>query len=236
MENKNDVSTMKKEDPNVRYNIEVIYLSNDVEETINVHYNSSFLLDEDQQNKALEDFLSMVKEYRGFKGIISSYIWQDGESKERINLNKLKNYKSIAYANEIAQLGKVKEEYKELLAEVRETSTFTEIKKMDNFKAEALDLITATVNLLLLSGLTEQDFDKHIEKLESYKNGKYKKKSDDLIEDTSKNLDKMIDTCREKLKKVIEDCNRQQEVLSNLHEKINKLKAEGGITCYIDTK
>ena len=96
-------------------------------------------------------FRAWVKEYRSFKGIISLYIWQDGKSKERINLNKLKNYKSIAYANEAAQLGKVKEEYKELLAEVRETSTFIAIKNMDNFKAEALDLITATVNLLLLS-------------------------------------------------------------------------------------
>lgn len=176
MENKNDISTIKKEDPRILYNIEVIYLSNDIEETINVHYNSHFLLDEDQQNKVLEDFLSMVEEYKGFKGIISSCICKDGKSKERINLNKLKNYKSLAYgASNIAQLGKVKEEYKELLAEVRETSTFTTIKNMDNFKAEALDLITATVNLLLLSGLTEQDFEKHIEKLESYKNGKYKR-------------------------------------------------------------
>ena len=150
-------------------------MSNDIEETINVHYNSPFLLDEDQQNKVLEDFLSMVKEYRGFKGIISSYIWQDGKIKERIDLNKLKNYKSLAYgASNIAQLGKVKEEYKELLAEVRETSTFTTIKNIDNFKAEALDLITATVNLLLVIGLTEQDFDKHINKLEYYKNIKYK--------------------------------------------------------------
>ena len=146
-----------------------------------------------------------------------------------IDLNKLMNYKSIAYVNETAQLGKVKEEYKELLAEVIETSTFRVVKNRDNFVAEALDLITATVNLLLLSGLSEQDFDKHIAKLESYKNGKYKKKSDDLIKDTSKDLDKMTENCKEKLKKVIEDCNRQQEVLSNLHEKINKLKAEGGI-------
>ena len=93
-----------------------------------------------------------------------------------IDLNKLMEYESLAYkASNIAQLGKVKEEYKELIAEVRETSTFTTIKNMDNFKAEALDLITATVNLLLLSGLTEQDFDKHIAKLESYKNGKYKR-------------------------------------------------------------
>ena len=92
-----------------------------------------------------------------------------------IDLNKLMNYKSIAYANEIAQLGKVKEEYKELLAEVRETSTFTEIKNIDNFKAEALDLVTATINLLLLCKVTDLDFNKHIEKLNAYRNGKYKK-------------------------------------------------------------
>jgi len=94
-----------------------------------------------------------------------------------IDLNKLMNYKSLAYgASNIAQLGKVKEEYKELLAEVKETSTFTTIKNIDNFKAEALDLITATVNLLMLSGLSEKDFDKHINKLEYYKNVKYKDK------------------------------------------------------------
>lgn len=92
-----------------------------------------------------------------------------------IDLNKLMNYKSIAYANEAAQLGKVKEEFKELLDEVVNKDSFSYIKNRDNFKAEALDLITATVNLLLLCGLTEQDFDKHIEKLESYKNGKYKR-------------------------------------------------------------
>lgn len=153
-----------------------------------------------------------------------------------IDLNKLMEYKSLAYASDMAQLGKVKEEYKELLAEVKETSTFSYVKDRDKFIAEGLDLITATVNLMLLSGLTEQDFEKHIAKLESYKNGKYKKKSDGLVEDTSKDLDKMLDNCKEKLKKVIEDCNKQQEVLSNLHEKINKLKAEGGIICYTDIK
>ena len=93
-----------------------------------------------------------------------------------IDLNKLMDYKSIAYANEIAQLEKVKEEFNELLNEVEVKSlSYSFVKNRDNFKAEALDLITATVNLLLLSGLTEQDFEKHIEKLESYKNGKYKR-------------------------------------------------------------
>ena len=95
----------------------------------------------------------------------------------RIDLNKLMNYKSLAYgASNMAQLGKVKEEFNELLNEVEIKSlSHSFIKNIDNFKAEALDLITATVNLLLLSGLTEQDFEKHIEKLESYKNGKYKR-------------------------------------------------------------
>ena len=54
----------------------------------------------------------------------------------KIDLNKLMEYKSIAYANEAAQLGKVKEEYKELLAEVRETSTFSCVKDRDKFIAE----------------------------------------------------------------------------------------------------
>ena len=92
-----------------------------------------------------------------------------------IDFNKLANYKSIAYASDMAQLGKVKEEYKELMDEVVEKYTFSYIKNRDNFIAEGLDLITATVNLLLISGLTEQDFEKHIAKLESYKVGKYKR-------------------------------------------------------------
>lgn len=93
-----------------------------------------------------------------------------------INFNKLTNYKSIAYgASSMAQLGKVKEEYKELLAEVVNKDSFSYIKDKDKFVAEALDLITATINLLLIVGLNEQDFEKHIEKLESYKNGKYKR-------------------------------------------------------------
>ena len=93
----------------------------------------------------------------------------------KIDLNKLMNYKSIAYANETAQLGKVKEEYKELLDEVVKKDSYSYIKNRDNFIAEGLDLITATINLLLVTGVTDDDFNKHIAKLESYKNGKYKK-------------------------------------------------------------
>lgn len=93
----------------------------------------------------------------------------------KIDLNKLMGYKSIAYASDMAQLGKVKEEFKELLDEVVNKDSFSYIKDRDKFIAEGLDLITATINLMLLSGLTEQDFEKHIAKLESYKNGKYKR-------------------------------------------------------------
>lgn len=93
----------------------------------------------------------------------------------KIDLNKLMDYKSLAYGvSNIAQLGKVKEEYKELLNEVVNKDSFSYIKNRDNFIAEGLDLITATVNLLLVTGVTDDDFNKHIAKLESYKNGKYK--------------------------------------------------------------
>ena len=92
-----------------------------------------------------------------------------------IDFNKLANYKSLTYgASSMAQLGKVKEEFKELLDEVVKKDSFSYIKNRDTFIAEGLDLITATVNLLLLSGLSEQDFEKHINKLEYYKNTKYK--------------------------------------------------------------
>ena len=93
-----------------------------------------------------------------------------------IDFNKLANYKSLAYgASNLAQLGKVKEEYQELLNEVVNKDSFSYIKNRDNFIAEGLDLITATINLLLVTGVTDDDFNKHIEKLESYKNGKYKR-------------------------------------------------------------
>lgn len=95
----------------------------------------------------------------------------------KIDFNKLANYKSLAYrASNIAQLGKVKEEYLELLNEVVNKDSFSYIKNRENFIAEGLDLITATINLLLMVGLSEKDFEKHINKLEYYKNVKYKDK------------------------------------------------------------
>lgn len=144
-----------------------------------------------------------------------------------IDLNKLKNYKSIAYANSLAQLNKVKEEYQELLDEVEVKSlTYSFIKNMDNFKAEALDLITATVNLLLVTGLTEQDFDKHIAKLESYKNGKYKKQDNRIKGYTSKDLDDALAHCKEKTKELCGDCKIQHEKLTAMLEDLKRRDKE----------
>ena len=160
----------------VRYNIEVKYLSFGKEHTSEVYYNALDNLNEEERERVLQGYLDIVKTYKGFEGFLESYIWKDREEKSLINLNKLKNYKSIAYATPLAQLNKVKEEYQELLNEVEvKTDDFRYVKNIDNFKAEALDLITATVNMLLLAGLNEQDFEKHIAKLESYKVGKYKR-------------------------------------------------------------
>ena len=130
-----------------------------------------------------------------------------------IDFNKLANYKSIAYASDMAQLGKVKEEYKELMDEVVEKYTFSYIKNRDNFIAESLDLVTATVNMLLLSGLTEQDFEKHIAKLESYKVGKYKRQEDKLKGYTSRDLDEALAHCKEKIKELCGECKMQHEKL-----------------------
>jgi len=98
-----------------------------------------------------------------------------------IDLNKLMNYKSLAYrASNIAQLEKVKEEYKELLAEVRETSTFTTIKNMDNFIAEGLDLRIIKKSIFRKKELTDAELEEaQLEFIRSTK-AIYKEKGIDL--------------------------------------------------------
>lgn len=131
---------------------------------------------EEQQEEVIQDFINNLKNFYGIDTILETHIWEHGKDKEKINFNKLKNYKSISYATAMAQLGKVKEEYQELLNEVEvKTDDFRYVKNRDNFVAEALDLVTATINLLLLCKVSDVDFNKHIEKLNAYRNGKYKK-------------------------------------------------------------
>lgn len=160
----------------IRYDIEIKYMLNGAEETRNMYYKAVNVLNDEQQEEVVQDFINGLKSFYGVNTILETHIWEHGKDKEKINLNKLKNYKSISYATAMAQLNKVKEEYQELLNEVEiKNDDFRYVKNRDNFVAEALDLLTATVNLLLLSKVTDTDFNKHIEKLNAYRNGKYKK-------------------------------------------------------------
>ena len=160
----------------IRYDIEIKYMLNGAEETRNMYYKAVNVLNDEQQEEVVQNFINGLKSFYGVNTILETHIWEHGKDKEKINLNKLKNYKSISYATAMAQLNKVKEEYQELLNEVEiKNDDFRYVKNRDNFVAEALDLLTATVNLLLLSKVTDTDFNKHIEKLNAYRNGKYKK-------------------------------------------------------------
>ena len=160
----------------IRYDIEIKYMLNGAEETRNMYYKAVNVLNDEQQEEVVQDFINGLKSFYGVNTILETHIWEHCKDKEKINLNKLKNYKSISYATAMAQLNKVKEEYQELLNEVEiKNDDFRYVKNRDNFVAEALDLLTATVNLLLLSKVTDTDFNKHIEKLNAYRNGKYKK-------------------------------------------------------------
>lgn len=160
----------------IKYNIEIKYLLNGIEETRNMYYKAVNVLNDEQQEEVVQDFINSLKSFYGVSTILETHIWEHGKDKENINLNKLKNYKVLAYAGPIAQFNKVKEEYQELLNEVEiKNDDFRYVKNRDNFVAEALDLVTATINLLLLCKVTDLDFNKHIEKLNAYRNGKYKK-------------------------------------------------------------
>ena len=101
-----------------------------------------------------------------------------------INLNRLKNYSKISDGVGVfGQFDKVEEEFEELDDEIHKFDTATVLKvsyteleeQKDKMKAEALDLITATYNLLVKLDVEKIDIDKHCEKMASYlaKGGKY---------------------------------------------------------------
>lgn len=100
-----------------------------------------------------------------------------------IDLNKLKNYKCFTKGAALeSQLKKVFEENKEFILETvsksLETKILTDeelIKNRENIISEGLDVMTSMYNCLLMLGLTKEDFEKHITKLNKYKETKYKK-------------------------------------------------------------
>lgn len=87
-----------------------------------------------------------------------------------IDLNKLKNYICFTEsANIMTQYSKIKEEINEFYLE------FIYKPNGEKIIAEGLDVMTAMYNYLDMIGLTKEDFEKHITKLNKYKETKYKR-------------------------------------------------------------
>lgn len=84
-----------------------------------------------------------------------------------LDLNKLKNYTSFTkHLKLIDERKKVFEEIKEFLTEVDREDRDLQI-------SEGLDVITAMFNYLFMLGLSEKEFQEHIDKLDRYKKEKY---------------------------------------------------------------
>lgn len=84
-----------------------------------------------------------------------------------MDLNRLKNYTSFTNnMNILEERQKVQEEITEFLVECDNENRDLQI-------AEGLDVITAMYNYLSMLGLSEKEFQEHIDKLERYKIEKY---------------------------------------------------------------
>ena len=82
-----------------------------------------------------------------------------------MDLNKIKNYHFE---------GTLKGQYNKIVEEINEF--YIECVKCNKKKQieEGLDVITAMWNYLIKIGITDSDFQAHIDKLENYKKSKYK--------------------------------------------------------------
>ena len=96
----------------------------------------------------------------------------------KIDLNKLYKYHIIAGDSTVfEQTKKVVEEFQELMSEVKlkiigdDKEKF--IPNFQNFQNELLDLITASVNLMIICKVDKNTYDKHLKKLENYIDKKY---------------------------------------------------------------
>lgn len=125
----------------IRYDIEIKYMLNGAEETRNMYYKAIDVLNDEQQEEVVQDFINGLKSFYGVSTILETHIWEHGKDKEKINLNKLKNYKALAYAGPVAQLNKVKEEYQELLNEVEIKNDEFRICK-DSFEINFMKWVT----------------------------------------------------------------------------------------------
>ena len=96
----------------------------------------------------------------------------------KIDLNKLYKYHIIAGDSTVfEQLEKVVEEFQELMSEIKLKITGENKEKFipnfQNFQNEVLDLITASVNLMIICKVDKKTYEKHLKKLEYYIDKKY---------------------------------------------------------------
>lgn len=88
----------------------------------------------------------------------------------RINLNKLANYKGFTKGWSLQrQANKINEEIREFNRELNRGITERTKRRIIS---EGLDVITALLNFLFMLGMTTEDFNTHIDKLNKYKKEK----------------------------------------------------------------
>ena len=92
------------------------------------------------------------------------------DQKKEIDLNRLHNFEFYKNLSQEEELEKVSEEISEFWKEV----VFKKVGKKNEIIAEGLDVITAMLGYLKLNGLDKKSFEEHIQKLERYKQTKYK--------------------------------------------------------------
>ena len=84
-----------------------------------------------------------------------------------MDFNLLKNYTSFTKGVTLSEEKlKIREEAKEFLYELKNGNKMLQI-------SEGLDVITAMLNYLFMLGLSEKEFQEHIDKLDRYKKEKY---------------------------------------------------------------
>lgn len=89
------------------------------------------------------------------------------EVKRVMDFNLLKNYTSFTKGVTLSEERlKIREEAKEFLYELKNGNKMLQI-------SEGLDVITAMFNYLFMLGLSEKEFQEHIDKLDRYKKEKY---------------------------------------------------------------
>ena len=96
----------------------------------------------------------------------------------KIDLNKLYKYHIIAGDSTVFdQAKKVVEEFQELMSEIKlkiiGENKEKYIPNFENFQNEVLDLITASVNLMIICKVDKKTYEKHLKKLENYIDKKY---------------------------------------------------------------